>query len=97
MDESGRYGRVAGIFTISASNSTLSGTSWIGSFQDDIFLTGTAFWAPSYTYNTSPSRPPSGISISVSGNTLSWNVNRATVLGGTSNVLSIKLLYGVYS
>ena len=95
IEESGRYGRVAGIFDITAANSTVASGFWTGSFNDNIFLTGTPFWAMDYIYSTTPRKPVLAVSISVSGSTLSWSVNRN--ITPAPNVITVRLLYGVYS
>ncbi|WP_022681149.1 hypothetical protein [Sphingobium bisphenolivorans] len=94
VEEGARYGRVAGFFDITAANSTVSGGVWTGSFNDAIFLTGTAWWAISYVYSSIPRIPVLSVGISVSGQTLSWSVDRN--VSPASNVTTVRLLYGVY-
>ena len=94
IEEGARYGRVAGFFDITAANSTVSGNVWTGLFNDAIFLTGTAWWAINYIYGVIPRIPVLSTSISVSGQTLSWSIDRNVT--PASNVTTVRLLYGVY-
>ena len=94
VEEGARYGRVSGFFDITAANPTVSGSTWTGSFSDPIFLTGTAWWALNYLYSTIPNVPVAGVSISVSGQTLSWSIDRNVT--PAPNVTTVRLLYGVY-
>lgn len=94
IEEGARYGRVAGFFDITAANSTVSGGVWTGSFNDAIFLTGTAWWAINYIYSSIPRISVLSTSISVSGQTLSWSIDRNVT--PAPNVGTVRLLYGVY-
>lgn len=94
IEEGARYGRVSGFFDITAANSTVSGTTWTGSFNDAIFLTGTPWWAISYDYSSIPRRPVAGVTITVSGQTLSWSIDLN--VSPAPNVTAVRLLYGVY-
>lgn len=94
VEEGARYGRVAGFFDITAANSTVSGGVWTGSFNDAIFLTGSAWWAINYLYSSIPRIPVLSTTISVSGQTLSWSIDRN--VSPASNVTTVRLLYGVY-
>jgi hypothetical protein len=94
IEEGARYGRVAGFFDITAANSTVSGNVWTGSFNDAIFLTGTPWSAINYIYSSIPRIPVLSVGISVSGQTLSWSVDRN--VSPASNVTTVRLLYGVY-